>query len=188
MLTYKNSFSRFTAFGFSGFCHFTKFRVRVVPIKGPVHTYRLFENSDFFSPVWPSGENGHLKRIFSKTLPRNAGFSFIYGRSKREVFEDDDVINHMLLALRMLCEGCCRISIVLAFSYLSTRRSWLHVRQPEVFLQHDSHRKCQDVLGCGQGLQNASSQVETRGSSSGFLEEYSLYKSRNSSSEIMFPS
>ena len=23
----------------------------------------------------------------------------------------------MLLALRMLCEGCCRISIVLAFSY-----------------------------------------------------------------------
>ena len=123
MLTYKNSFSRFTAFGFSGFCHFTKFRVRVVPIKGPVHTYPfLFENSDFFSPVWPSGENGHLKRIFSKTLPRvelfkNAGFSFIYGRSKREVFEYDYVINHMLLALRMLCEGCCRISIVSAFSY-----------------------------------------------------------------------
>ena len=88
MLTYKNSFSRFTAFGFSGFCHFTKFRVRVVPIKGPVHSY----------PFLPSGENGHLKRIFSKTLSRveifeNAGFSFIYGRSKREVFEYDDVIS-----------------------------------------------------------------------------------------------
>ena len=72
--------------------------------------------------MWPFGENGHLKRIFSKTLSRveifeNASFSFIYGRSKREVFEYDDVINHMLLALRMLCEGCCRISIVLASSY-----------------------------------------------------------------------
>ena len=58
---------------------------------------------------------------------------------------------------------------------LSTRRSWYHERQPEVFLQHD-------------GLQNASSQVETRGSNSGFFEEYSSYKSRNSSSEIMFSS
>ena len=45
---------------------------------------------------------------------KNAGFSLIYGRSKREVFEYGDVINHMLLALRMLCEGCCHISIVLA--------------------------------------------------------------------------
>ena len=31
-----------------------------------------------------------------------------------------------------------------------------------------------------------SSQVETSGSNSGFFEEYSSYKSRNSSSEIMF--
>ena len=29
---------------------------------------------------------------------------------------------------------------------LSTRRSWYYGRQPEVFLQHDSHRACQDVL------------------------------------------
>ena len=43
-------------------------------------------------------------------------------------------------------------------------------------------------LSCGHGLQNASSQVETRGSNSGFLEEYSSYKSRNSSSEIMLSS
>ena len=120
LFTYKISCSRFTAFGFSGFCHFTKFRVRVVPTKGLVHTFPfLFENGDFFPPVWPSGENGH---IFQKTLSgveifENAGFSFIYERSKGEVLENDDVINHMLLPLRMLCEGCCRISIVLAFSY-----------------------------------------------------------------------
>ena len=55
---------------------------------------------------------------------------------------------------------------------LSTRRSWYHGRQPEVFLQHDSH--CAHVktfLSCGYGLQNASSQVETRGSNSVFFEE-----------------
>ena len=150
MLTYKNSFSRFTAFGFSGFCHFTKFRVRVVPIKGPVHTFPfLFENGGFFfSPVWPFGENGHLKCIFSKTLSRveifeNAGFSFIYGRSKREVFEYDDVINQMLLALRMLCEGCCRISIVLASSY---------ERVKTIRISHTWTRfqKCSGTCGWGQ--------------------------------------
>ena len=49
LFTYKISCSRFTAFGFSGFCHFTKFRVRVVPTKGLVHTFpSLFENGDFF--------------------------------------------------------------------------------------------------------------------------------------------
>ena len=29
---------------------------------------------------------------------------------------------------------------------LSTRRSWYHGRQPEVFYLHDSHCACQDVL------------------------------------------
>ena len=29
---------------------------------------------------------------------------------------------------------------------LSTRRSWYHGRQPEVFLQHDSHCAYQDIL------------------------------------------
>ena len=39
-------------------------------------------------------ENGHRKRIFSKTLPRvNAGHSFKCGRMKTEVFEYDDVIH-----------------------------------------------------------------------------------------------
>ena len=32
---------------------------------------------------------------------------------------------------------------------LSTRRSWYHGRQREVFLQHDSHCACQDVLELG---------------------------------------
>ena len=35
----------------------------------------------------------------------------------------------------------------LVLGNLSTRRSWYHGRQPEVFLQHDSHCACQDVLG-----------------------------------------
>ena len=33
-----------------------------------------------------------------------------------EVFEFDDVIHHILLALSILCKGCYRTSIVLAFS------------------------------------------------------------------------
>ena len=41
---------------------------------------------------------------------------------------------------------------------------------------------------CGHGLRNASSQVETRGSNSVFFKEYSSFKSRNSSSKIMFSS
>ena len=32
--------------------------------------------------------------------------------SKTEVFEYGDVINYILLTLRMLCEGCCRFYIV----------------------------------------------------------------------------
>ena len=40
-------------------------------------------------------------------------------------------------------------AVVFLFSLgnLSTRRSWYHGRQPEEFLQHDSHCTCQDVLG-----------------------------------------
>ena len=58
-----------------------------------------------------------------------------------------------------------------------------HGRQPEVFLQH-----VKTFLSCGHGLQNVSSQAETRGSNSGFFKEYSSYKSKNSSPEIMFSS
>ena len=69
-----------------------------------------------------SRENGHRKRIFSKThfrveILKNAGLSITCGRTKTEFFfKNDDVIHHILLALRMLCEGFYRISIVAAFS------------------------------------------------------------------------
>ena len=42
---------------------------------------------------------------------------------------------------------------------LSTRHSWNHGRQPEVFLQHDSHCSCRDVLG----LQSRTSKREFSG-------------------------
>lgn len=38
---------------------------------------------------------------------------------------------------------CCKED---SLENLSTRRSWYHGRQPEVFLQHDNHCACQDVL------------------------------------------
>ena len=57
----------------------------------------LFENRDFSSGLADhrphvSGENGHWKRIFSKTLSRveifeNADFSFTCKRAKTKVFE-----------------------------------------------------------------------------------------------------
>ena len=72
----------------------------------------------FFSGLAIRWKRSHISKTLSRVeIFENAGFSFIYGRSKREVLENDDVINHMLPLLRMLREGCCRISIVLAFSY-----------------------------------------------------------------------
>ena len=59
-----------------------------------------------------SSENGHRKRVFSKTPCRaeifknTAGLSFTRGWTKH------DVMHYLLLALRMLCEGCYRILIV----------------------------------------------------------------------------
>ena len=50
------------------------------------------------------------------------------------------------------------------------------------------HVKHFTFLSCGQGLQNTASQVETRGSNSGFFKEYSSYKSKNFSCEIKFSS
>ena len=47
---------------------------------------------------------------------------------------------------------------------LSTRRSWYHGRQPEVFCSMTATAHFETFLGCSHGLQNASSQVETRGS------------------------
>ena len=60
------------------------------------------KNGDSFSGLayhpHAFGENGHRKRIFSKTLStvkifENAGQSFTCGRMKTEVFEYDDVIH-----------------------------------------------------------------------------------------------
>ena len=61
-----------------------------------------------FSSVWPNrpdvfGQNGHRKRIFSKALSTvkifdNTGFSFTFARTKTDVFEYDDVMNHLITA------------------------------------------------------------------------------------------
>ena len=53
----------------------------------------------------------HLRRFRAlKLFPqlRNPGFSFTCGRMETELFEYDDFIHHILLALRMLCKGCYR--------------------------------------------------------------------------------
>ena len=67
----------------------------------------------------------------------------------------DSICHRLLLAkLKAYCFSSSALRLVSVFfvgrrqivSNLNTRRSWYHGRQPEVFLQHDSHCACQDVL------------------------------------------
>ena len=92
-----------------------------------VHTYpAIFENRDFFRFSLLSTRKRrswhHTDTVFKKQSENGVlrVSSLIHrllvdGR-KTEVFEFDDIIHHILLALRILCRGCYRISIVLAFS------------------------------------------------------------------------
>ena len=50
--------------------------------------------------------------LFTVKIFENAGFSSTCGRTKTTVLEYDDVINYILLTLRMLCGGCCRFYIL----------------------------------------------------------------------------
>ena len=54
----------------------------------------------FFSGLAIRWKRSHISKTLSRVeIFENAGFSFIYGRSKREVLENDDVINHMTLRI-----------------------------------------------------------------------------------------
>ena len=70
----------------------------------------------------------------------------------------DSICLGLLLAkLKAYCFSWSALRLVSVFfvdrrqivAKLSTRRSWYHGRQREVFLQHDSHCACQDVLELG---------------------------------------
>ena len=95
-----------------------------LPILKPrSHVSVLVESGDFscclacrlhtrLSENVPSGKT-HL----FKNAPFKSGFPFTWGRTKTEFFEYDDVIHHILLAFKQMpCQGCYRISTVLAFS------------------------------------------------------------------------
>ena len=85
----------------------------------------IFENRDFFRFSLLSTRKRrswhHTDTVFQKRSENGVlrASSLIHrllvdGR-KTEVFEFDDIIHHILLALRILCRGCYRIAIVLAF-------------------------------------------------------------------------
>ena len=67
----------------------------------------------------------------------NAGFSFTRERTKREIFEYDDVIHHIVRELRMLRKECYRISIVLALSRFLFRAKTIRIRyvRTHIFLK-----------------------------------------------------
>ena len=83
----------------------------------PVYKYPfMFENRDFSPPVWPTSSRIRWKRIFFKTLSKveifeNAGFSFSRARTKREVFECNDVIHRTAHALRGIKSYFHRFSV-----------------------------------------------------------------------------
>ena len=91
-----------------------------------VHTHpTIFGNWEFFLfSLCPhvNGATGTINTVFKKRSPEWIFASIILDSSlivdgrKTEVFEFDNVIHHILLALRILCKGCYRNSIVLAFS------------------------------------------------------------------------
>ena len=90
-----------------------------------VHTYpTIFENRDFFRFSLLSTRkrrSWHHKHSFSKTIPRMEFCEYLnLDPSFNCMWTDEnsmiDVIHHILLALRILCRGCYRTSIVLAFS------------------------------------------------------------------------
>ena len=98
-------------------------RIFLPILKPRSHVSVLVESGDFscclacrlhtrLSENVPSGKT-HL----FKNAPFKSGFPFTWGRTKTEFFEYDDVIHHIVLAFKQMpCQGCYRISIVLAFS------------------------------------------------------------------------
>ena len=123
----------------------------------------------FFSSVachpHVSGENGHRKPVFSKTLSRveifeNAGFSTTCRRTKTEVFQMNMMMSYIIIllpALRMLCEGCYGISIVSAFSGGRTKKfpiryvwTWIFSNTEEKNLRFQKYPvTCGRVLSLG---------------------------------------
>ena len=136
-------------------------RLRFARCTGTIHSYPfLFENEDFSSGLvyrpHVSGKNGYRKRIFSKTISRveifeNAGFLFRRERTKREIFEYDDVIHHIVRELRMLRRVCYRISIVLALSRFETIR--IHYVRARIFFEDggENRRLQKYPVTCGRG-------------------------------------
>ena len=86
----------------------------------------IFENRDFFRfsllstrkrRSWHYTDTVFKKRSENGVLRVSSLIHrLIVDARETEVFEFDDVIHHILLALRILCKGCYRNSIVLAFS------------------------------------------------------------------------
>ena len=79
----------------------------------------------------------------------NAGFSFTRERTKREIFEYDDVIHHIVRELRMLRKECYRISIVLALSRFLFRAKTIRIRYVRTcifFEDREKNRHLQNIL------------------------------------------
>ena len=122
---------------------------------GPVHTYLfLFENAHFFlptvrtHPVKTITENlSFQKRSPERRFLKTPDSHLRVDGRKRRFSENDDAIHHLLLVLRMLCEGCYRISIVLVFwcgraKDSNTLRVDAYFLKKGIRVDRASHEKC----------------------------------------------
>ena len=96
---------------------------------------KKFSSGLAYRPLVSCKKPSSKTHIFSTSLFRveifeNAGFAFTCGRAKTEVFKYDNVIYHMLLALRMLRKGCFRILVSLSL----TAHGMPHIYRFSVFV------------------------------------------------------
>ena len=78
------------------------------------------EKGKFFPPVLFSCSRFLNSADLTISEP-GTGYSFTWGQTKTEVVEYDDVIHYIPLALRMVYEGCYRISIIFLWAFASGR-------------------------------------------------------------------
>ena len=115
------------------------------------HVFGYFLKRTFFFVVIAfrllvNGFFGHQNgRVFKTRGPRgeifeNAGFSFTFRWTKTEVFVYNDLIHHVLVALRMLCGGY-KLSYFYNLAFSSGYANTQHATYGGVFLENICFQK-----------------------------------------------
>ena len=78
----------------------------------PHVSFLIWKRRFFFSTVWSTVHTYPVKTVTENVAFQKHSSEWRFWKTlKTEVFEYDDVVHHILPALRILCEGCYRVSI-----------------------------------------------------------------------------